>query len=159
MKHAKHIVRAILIIAIVGVGGFFARYLEIPPSFGDLGHYRAESVLEQRSLEVRHGKVGACAECHGEIAKMKEAGVHKNVVCENCHEPLSVHVRDGKKIAEMPRMKVAALCTNCHQKLHGRPADHAQIDIRQHLDDGGMKWHDAVCYECHNHHDPKKDMK
>lgn len=159
MYHAKHLVRAFLILVVLGIAGFFLRYLEIPPSFGDKGHYRADNIYEQRNLEPQHGPVGSCKACHEEAEKVKAAGVHKTVACESCHAPLARHVREGKKIAEMPRSKVAELCINCHQKLEGRPVQHKQIDVRAHLSDAGQELTKEVCYECHNHHDPKKDLK
>jgi hypothetical protein len=133
---------------------FVLRYLEYPTTFGDTGHFRAANIIEQRQFKPRHGKVGACAECHEDEATARASSPHLHVACESCHAPLADHIRDGEVIAEMPKRKVAELCLNCHRHLEARPANHPQIDLRTHLDDVGAEWATDVCYECHSPHDP-----
>lgn len=152
--HSKHVVRAFLLL-FVGLLGFLVVRAElVPSSFGRYGHYRADNVMEQRDHPVMHGGRESCAKCHAEQYKTVMGSPHKVVNCEDCHAPLALHVKDGKRSAPMPRDRKATLCLRCHERLAARPKKHPQIDVLQHLKDVGEKFQPEVCVDCHSPHSP-----
>jgi len=154
MEHGKHLIRAFLILLTAGIILFALRFVEKPDTFGDIGHYRASNLTEQRAIPAKHGPTDACAECHNDMVAVKQAGGHRSLACEGCHAPLSTHIQDGDYLAEMPQKKVAALCLTCHRQLEGRPKSQPQVVVEEHLSDMGEEWRIDVCYDCHNPHDP-----
>jgi len=155
IEHSKHIFRIFILLAVVIVGAFVGRILMVPESFGRYGHYRADSVAENAVLEVRHGGNEVCGECHDDVKEAHDGGPHLAIPCEDCHDALVSHVRDGEKIADMPRTKsVTRLCARCHRELIARPADFPQVNIEAHVEEMGAEISDEVCFECHSPHDP-----
>lgn len=151
MDHAKHLWRAALLLLLLGGAAVLGRHFLIPPSFGEHGFYRYDSVFDYLAKEPRHGAPGACAQCHDDIAAAKAAGGHAAVACEVCHAALATHVQEGEKIADMAIDRSPALCGYCHQRLQARPAGFPQIDVYEHLDlpRGGLLPAEA-CRECHD---------
>jgi hypothetical protein len=158
IEHSKHIFRVFILLAVVLVSVFIGRIVFIKatlPSFGVYGHYRGDSVAENAAQEIRHGGNDACGECHDEIKADHDGGAHLAVPCEDCHDALATHVRDGDKIADMPRVKsVLRLCGRCHRELDARPEDFPQVNIKTHPEEMGAEPSDDVCFECHSPHDP-----
>lgn len=151
MEHTRHIRRAVLLLLLLGGGAILARHFLIPPSFGEMGFYRYDSVFEFIAKEPRHGAPGACAECHPEVAEAKALGGHAAVACEVCHAPLATHVTMGEKTADMAIDRSWTLCAYCHQRLRARPADFVQIDLHEHLDLApGSSIPPQACLECHD---------
>ncbi len=140
------------------MGGFFAflivRSLLIPHSFGTFDHYRGDNVAEQREKPVNFGERTSCAECHSDQAALHGKGKHLAVQCQNCHAPLSVHIKDGVFQEKMPIDRAATLCLRCHGELPSRPKDFPQIDIKEHLESRGLLLAGGVCLSCHRAHDP-----
>ena len=62
MEHAKHIIRAVLLLAVAGVVFVLVRHFAIPESYGMHGAYRFDSVAEHSAKPPHHGAPGACAE-------------------------------------------------------------------------------------------------
>lgn len=155
MEHAKHIIRAVLLLVVIAVAFVFVRHFSIPETFGEEGHYRASSVDEIRAQSPRHGDRGACLDCHGDEAEAVSEGEHATVSCEVCHGPLRRHVTEsGEKIADMPIRRSYELCAGCHEQLVARPKDFPQVLIPDHVTDQGAELGDEGCLECHNAHDP-----
>jgi hypothetical protein len=159
MEHTKHIWRFVLLILSVGMVFVMGRHFLIPASFGVAGHYRLDSTLEIMAQEPVHGNTRACAPCHEEQFDAKAEGKHAVVQCAVCHGPVTIHVTDGVKTAEMPTNPSNQLCGNCHQELEARPETMPQIDLREHLivmevmtaeDDIP----DGACIMCHDVHNP-----
>jgi hypothetical protein len=156
IEHKKHVFRIFLLLGATVVSALIARIFLVPESFGVFGHYRAANLSEQAAREVRHGGNEACGKCHEDKAAEHDKGAHLRVPCEDCHDALATHVRDGKKVAEMKRTKsVTKLCARCHRDLAARREDFPRINIEAHVKDQGASLSDTVCFDCHNPHDPK----
>ncbi len=154
MEHAKHIIRAVLLIVIGLLVFVVGRHFAIPESFGMYGSYRFDSVAEFTSDAPVHGAPGACAACHDEEAETLSGGKHSTVSCEVCHGPLGAHVRDNDWFAEMPVRRSHALCALCHERLAARPKEFPQVVLSDHVADGGAEMSESVCSECHHAHNP-----
>jgi len=155
IEHKKHVFRIFLLLAVVIGGALIAKILVVPDTFGVFGFYRAANVAEQRTREVRHGGNAACGECHDEVLAVHDEGPHLPVPCEDCHDALAVHVRDGERIAEMPRTRsVSKLCARCHRDLAARRDNFPTINIEEHVAEQGGELSDTVCFDCHDPHDP-----
>lgn len=136
------IVFAALIGLFVGV-----RFLLVPASFGKYGHYRANSIEDNRAIEPRYAKADECAACHADIVKLKEGSRHAGVACQTCHGPAIAHIADPMAVKpDKPRGR--EFCALCHAKNAARPADVPQVDLEKH--NVGMD-----CLLCHNPHSPR----
>ena len=153
LYHAKHIVRAGLLLVVGVVALVLGRFLFVPESWGRYGAYRANDVPTQMAKPLRHGGSLSCRECHPDIFDEVRANQHAGLACEGCHAPLAEHVRDGDWVAEMPVRRSADLCLLCHQQLDARPGTHPQIQPRLHLEEQGASPEDA-CLDCHGSHTP-----
>lgn len=156
MEHAKHIVRAVLLLLLIAVVFVFVRHFAIPESFGMYGHYRFKSVAEHASKSPVHGAPAACAGCHDEEGKAVSGGKHGSVSCETCHAPISVHVRAEERIAQMPVHRSVKVCGWCHEQLVARPKDFPQVELARHVTEKGAEMAEGVCLECHNAHNPSE---
>lgn len=151
MEHTKHIWRGTILLLVVMIGIVIGRHFLVPESFGEMGFFRGDALYEFMEKAPEHGAPGACAECHDDIADAKAAGAHARVQCEVCHAPLSTHVREDDKVADMVINRSYRLCAYCHQELVARPAFMPQIDLREHLELS----RDAIipeeaCLDCHD---------
>jgi hypothetical protein len=153
MEHARHVFRALLVLAAIMVAITLGRGFLIPKSFGLHGPYRFDNVAEQMSVRPpQHGGVQSCAKCHPTQAEKRAAGSHKTVSCEVCHAPLALHVTGDAKSAAMPVDRTFTLCARCHRKILGRPEKFPQVVLEQHVQ-GPVQG--AVCLDCHDPHSPK----
>ncbi len=159
MRHSKHYFRAAILI----LGGFFAfltvRSLVLPKSWGEFGHYRGDNLAEQMAKPVSFGPPAICATCHGDVSELHQKGSHKTVQCQNCHAPLSVHIKDGAFQELMPIDRSATLCLRCHAALPSRPKGFPQIDVKSHIEAAGLELAPGVCLNCHQAHDPLGSKK
>ncbi len=145
------------IIALVVIG----RMIILPDSWGEYGYYRGDYVDEEASRAMVYGTNDSCRNCHEEVYDMKRAGVHKRLSCEICHAPVSEHVLNDKKFADMPVKKgepQRELCLTCHQSAQGRPETFAMIQFPKHLEDQKVKT-THECNRCHTVHAPLESMK
>lgn len=159
MEHTKHIWRAAFLVVGFLLALIVGRHFVVPDTFGDLGYYRAAAVDEFMEIQPVHGGKTACAECHEKQQKTHDEGKHKGVLCEVCHEPVAVHVKDGKKSAVMPTNPSRQLCQGCHLKLVARPKTFPQIVPDEHLvQQGALEAGEPVpekaCSLCHPAHKP-----
>ncbi len=153
MEHARHLFRAVLVLAIGVAVISIGRGFLVPRTYGMYGQYRFENVAEQMTIRApRHGGVASCGECHKERLAEHAAGVHRKVSCEICHAPLAVHVASGARSAAMPVDRSFKTCARCHRRIAGRPASFPQVDLEQHVQG---KLEGGVCLDCHNPHSPK----
>jgi len=141
----RHVVRLLSIMAAVGVLALVAKWLFTPESFGQFGHYRANSVVEIAALEPVYQTPSYCQGCHADRHAQWSAGNHKSVICETCHGPAKGHPENGK--LPIPTDS-ARLCALCHEATAGRPQSQPQIQVAEHS--GGQQ-----CVVCHNAHAPK----
>jgi hypothetical protein len=111
----------------LAAGGFGARALLTPASFGADGHYRKSAIEENRSLPSRHTGSGACRECHPDQHRFWAYGKHAAVACEACHGAGAEH---SLKDAE-PRPKLSLegndQCLGCHGRAAGRPEKYVSL--------------------------------
>jgi len=78
------------------------RQLFVPAGFGQYGHYRGPSVIENATKNVKYAGAVSCADCHEQIIVDKKSGYHRDVACETCHGPSQNHTEDPENI--MPHM-------------------------------------------------------
>ncbi len=156
MEHAKHIIRALLLLIVIAVVFVFARHFAIPETFGAFGHYRFGNVEEHAAQPPVHGSPRVCVECHDEEGGVWSEGAHGTVSCEVCHAPLSTHVgEDNKKIADMVMQRSFSLCARCHRYVVARPKDFPQVVLPDHVTEKGGEMTEHICWECHEDaHDP-----
>jgi len=156
MEHAKHIIRAVLLLVLAAVLFILVRHVLIPKTFGEYGHFRYASVAEYASQQPMHGAPDACLECHDEEAKARAAGKHATVSCEVCHAPLATHVVSDEKFAPMAVRRTTQLCGWCHEKLVARPATMPQVHMINHVIEKDGELTETACLECHNAHNPSE---
>lgn len=162
MTHTTHVLRVVLVVAALGVGGLAAQRLLKPESFGEVGHYRKDSVYEIMSHEPVHQGREACAECHEDIHALHDKDIHYGVECEDCHGPGNLHVRHhtedtptvSEEEARMPMEYTLEGCLFCHRKLAARPTNFPQIDPTEHYKFLHVTDKTTRCIECHSPHEP-----
>jgi hypothetical protein len=156
MEHAKHIIRAVLLLLVSTAVFVVVRHFAIPESYGAHGPYRFDSVAEFAAQSPVHGPPGACTDCHDDEAETVSGGKHGSVSCEVCHAPLGNHVRDGEKFADMPARRSYTLCGLCHRRLAARPKDFPQVVLMDHVREKGGDMSETACLECHDAHNPSE---
>ena len=129
-----------------------------------------------------------CTTCHEAIAKgfptatharLKAEGANtKNIGCESCHGPGSLHVKSGgdRKLIVNPRRSPATCfqchtevrakfdlphhhpvlegkvsCADCHNPHKGDAIKGGGANVQQTLKGGGTAWlsHNETCFQCH----------
>lgn len=144
MKVPPQIVR-LLIVTVVLVGSYFvAKSLLTPPTFGELGWYRAAALEELAQHKLTYAGKQECEVCHDDIWQMFHAGKHQTLSCEGCHGPAMKHVDDPEN--EHLLKPGSDQCLRCHQQNPSRPDWYTQIDPEEHLE--------GECIECHIPHNP-----
>ena len=96
----------------------------LPDSWGQFGYYRGAYVDQEAHKQMKYGTNQSCIECHSEVNELKSHSSHQRLSCEMCHAPVSEHIKEGKKFADMPTRQgepQIELCLSCHQKTVGRP--------------------------------------
>lgn len=128
------------------------RHILVPDTFGQYGHYRGASLLDNAAVEVHYSGHKACLECHQDIEDLKVQDVHSSINCEICHGPGQKHVLSGEA-ADIIKPSGREFCGSCHAKNAARPAATiAQVDLTKH--NTGKN-----CIECHNPHQPWAMLK
>lgn len=137
-----------LIVMVVLVGIFLvARYLLVPDSFGEYGHYRGLSLQENEARPMHYAGEESCTACHKEHAEMKEIDVHSELSCETCHGPGLAHEENPDSVkVYVPHSR--EFCGRCHAENPARSRNVIfQINLQEH--NPGKE-----CIECHNPHQP-----
>jgi cytochrome c553 len=165
----RHITRLVLLIVIFAVLGYGAKTFLTVDSFYEYGHYRGSSVAEIASDKPKFKGTAYCESCHAEVFAEWAKGVHnkpeagKLVKCEVCHGAAGERDVRGMFVAsatgpDHPKnLKLVVptdsrkLCTLCHEKTAGRPAQQPQIVVAGHA--GTQQ-----CTVCHNPHSPKLNL-
>jgi hypothetical protein len=147
----QHIKRLIGAFALVFVLFLVMQQVLKPGSFGKLGHYRADAILENKMKAVHYAGSDKCTECHEDMASDKSVGFHAQLQCEVCHGPGLKHAmyadkfKDGElpdslKLNKPDQRKDCAICHQVNTK------EHNLIDKRN--------FGKLVCIDCHNPHQP-----
>ena len=162
----RHIIRLISLMAVFAVVAYAAMKYFTAASFYEYGHYRGDSVAEIASDKPRYIGIDFCESCHAEQFAQWSKGVHnsadrgKVVKCETCHgaaggrdiRGMFEHVATGTDHPNNLKMTVSTdtrrLCTICHERIAGRPAQQPQIVVAEHA--GTQQ-----CTVCHNAHSPR----
>jgi cytochrome c553 len=162
----KHITRLVILIAAFAIAAFFAKHLFTADSFFEYGHYRGNSVAEIASAKPKYLGPAYCESCHAKQYAEWSKGVHdsasvnKVVKCEVCHGAAGgqddrgrfEYSSTGPDHPKNLKMAIPAdsrkLCTLCHEKMPGRPAEQRQIVELTHAGD-------QQCTACHNPHSPR----
>jgi cytochrome c553 len=161
----RHIVRLVLLMAAFAAVAYGAKRFFTADSFYEYGHYRGNSVAEIASDKPKYQGTAYCESCHAERFAEWAKGVHnsvdvgKIVKCEVCHGPaggrdsrgMFVHSATGPDHPNDLKLAVPTdtrkLCTLCHEKMTGRPAQQPQIVVADHAGE-------QQCTVCHNPHSP-----
>jgi len=122
------------------------RRLLIPDSFGDLGHYRADALVDFANKEIVHASKEACIECHSDIGELLQSDMHAGLSCLICHGPGLEHVNSPES-DNILKMSGRDNCGRCHAINQSRPISAiTQINLAEH----NIERDD--CIECHNPH-------
>ncbi len=153
--HVKIIIAGLAALLVMGLA---AKKIMTPSSFGDIAHYRADSIQEQADLEIKYGSNASCSSCHERESYLHAKGLHKTISCEFCHGPYANHVNNGKKTKALPVKAgedMKSLCLRCHNKsITARPKDVIKtIVMPDHLKDQNVRV-DHTCNQCHLVHAP-----
>jgi len=118
-----------------------------PDSFGKYGHYRANSIEDNKVRTFYFKGEKKCMECHQETYDLKATDVHDGVRCESCHSPKIAGTVDCK--VKPPIVKgTIGFCAQCHAMNVGRlERGVPQLDFKEHYEKQN-------CIECHNPHAP-----
>jgi predicted CXXCH cytochrome family protein len=128
------------------------RYLLTPDTFGEYGHYRGASLIDNASVEIHYAGQQACLDCHQDIEDIKKLDVHSEIHCESCHGPGQAHVLSGEA-KDILKPTGREFCAKCHKMNAARPKNAVfQIEVDKHNSEKN-------CTECHNPHQPWKTIK
>jgi formate-dependent nitrite reductase cytochrome c552 subunit len=139
-------VRVAMVYIVIAIIFLIVRSFIVPPSFGEYGWYRGDSVSEIMNLSVKHAGSYSCSNCHQTEYKAWTTGKHSTVNCESCHGPLKYHVDDpgGSKVEVNATRE---FCGLCHNENPSRPEGFPQINLESH-------GNGFTCVTCHNPHYP-----
>jgi cytochrome c553 len=161
----RHIFRLVLLLVAFAAMGYAAIVFLTVDSFFQYGHYRGDSVAEVASDKPKYQGTVYCQSCHEEQFAAWSGSVHNNrdagkiVICETCHGAAGerddkgglTHVSTGPVHPDNVKLTVPAetraLCTLCHEKMAGRPAQQPQIVVAEHAGE-------QQCGLCHDPHSP-----
>ena len=123
-----------------------ARYFLVPDSFGKEGHYRFNSIAENKEKVMNYVGKEACADCHDDKALEIKSDVHAGLSCETCHGPGLAHI-DSPESVKLIKSDQRSFCGTCHSINLSRGKVIVQIELKEHNPD-------KKCIECHNPHQP-----
>jgi predicted CXXCH cytochrome family protein len=160
-----HLYRLVALLVVIAAAFAALRSLAVPESWDNEHFYRVDSLEELKLQPLRIGGNEACAgsSCHDEqrVAGHRERfntlakGSHSGLACENCHDPLSNHVSDGRRTASALINRENTLCLGCHAPLLSRPKHFPQFNA----ENTGHWYFDVEittpCRDCHDPHDPR----
>ena len=136
-----------LVLLTLGIVGSYliARAVLTPASFGELGWYRANALVELRSRTPVYAGKQACDECHSDQLQKLAKFEHKTLSCEACH---GVSRENADNPDVLPVKPVDSHCLRCHEANPSRPSWFKQIVAQDH--------YPGKCTECHKPHQPSQ---
>lgn len=165
----RHIVRLVILMVAFAVVVYGAKRFFTVDSFYEYGHYRGNSVAAIASDKPKYKGTAYCESCHAQQFAEWSKGIHnsadvgKVVKCEVCHgaaggrddRGMFVNSPTGpdhpKNLKLVVPTDTRKLCTLCHEKMTGRPAQQPQIVVADHAGE-------QQCTVCHNPHSPKLNL-
>jgi len=137
----------ILLLFIAFIGLFLlVRHFLIPDTFGQYGHYRGDSLEENKSRKTVFANREDCFTCHTEIQEKLEGEMHAGLSCLICHGPGGAHVEDPQ-LGNIEKESGREFCGRCHDTNPARSTDLVyQVDIHTHHPEK------TDCIDCHNPH-------
>ena len=141
------ILRLVLLTVGIVTSYLIARFFLTPASFGELGWFRANALMEIASAKPVYAGKKACDECHSEEYQKLSQAEHKSLSCEACHGPGAEHA-DNPDLHKMTILTFSH-CVRCHEADPSRPKWHKQINPKTH-------YPGQVCTECHVPHQPNE---
>jgi hypothetical protein len=168
----QYIKRLLLTFAVVISLFLVMRFLLVPKSFGEYGHYRGLSLAENADYPLRYAGSAACGKCHQDIIDEKNAGYHAGLACEGCHGPAYAHAMsaDSARSAPLPdslkleRNTSRGYCATCHElnparlKIVSDTTDLSMVKMIEEKKHGQVINKETnlpyACVECHNPHSP-----
>ena len=122
-----------------------ARHFLVPESFGEYGHYRANSMDEIAASPINYAGKAVCVDCHDTEANLLSSDAHTVLSCEVCHGPGAKHAEDYEN--KLQRIGTREFCGRCHSLNPARAVDAiVQINITEHHPEK------KDCIDCHNPH-------
>ena len=160
LNQISHILKALALLLLGGVGFFVLRNFIVPDSFGVqhsyiYGYYRGAADAEQAALPTLYQGSSACVECHAKAAAVWTEGKHAGVPCEACHGIC----RAGKNEAGEKPVADSSIeaCKKCHAALLGRPAKFPQVvSLDQHVQEKTKFGFQAFLVSVDNNKDVKE---
>ena len=123
------------------------RHFLLPDSFGELGPYRADALIDNAQVEMHYAGQQICFECHQDIEDSKTMDLHSEVHCETCHGPGLKHTESGEA-KDIIKPATREFCGRCHNINAARRTETiSQVDLNEH----NIEFN---CIECHNPHQP-----
>jgi hypothetical protein len=161
----------LIVFAILIILFLVMRQILVPASFGELGHYRANSIPENAMKELHYAGAAKCTKCHDDIHLDKSLGFHAKLQCEVCHGPGLKHAlyagkfKDGSLPDSLILYKPGERkdCAICHQlnaariKIVFDTVNNSMIHQVNTLTHNPVnkKTNEIVkCIDCHNPHQP-----
>lgn len=142
----QQVTRLLLLFVAAGTALMVGRHYLIPPTFGQIGHYRAAAIDEALALEPKYASRELCGDCHWDVFEVHSQARHQTVSCETCHGAGYAHMDDPSEVQLFfPRER--DFCPRCHSYDPARPTGFPQIDPIAHNPIKG-------CVTCHNPHEP-----
>ena len=134
------------IFAIIVLVFLIIRHFLVPDSFGENGHYRATSLIDNANKEMVYASKKMCIECHADIGEKLHSDLHASLSCVVCHGPGLEHSNSPKTVPII-KMSGREHCGRCHALNPARLKEAVnQIDVVEHHKDK------KDCIECHNPH-------
>lgn len=140
-------INRILLLFFAFIGLFLiVRHFLIPESFGQYGHYRGDSLIENAEKDKIFADAQDCHACHSDILEKLENEMHAGLSCLICHGPGRTHVEDPQ-LGNIAKESGREFCGKCHDIHPARRGDVVfQVDISTHHTEK------TDCIECHNPH-------
>lgn len=123
------------------------RHNLVPESFGKYGHYRANSLDDNKMRTAYYKGEAVCASCHQDVFDLKDSDLHSEISCETCHPPKIDNQTECETNPPVVKGTIE-FCSQCHAMNLGRFRKGVpQLVVKDHKGDKN-------CIECHNPHAP-----
>ena len=166
-------VKRLLVAFVIFIAIFLLlRYLLIPASFGELGHYRADAIDDVAAYPLQHAGREACITCHEGEVEEASYGYHADLSCEGCHGPAYRHAiysemadpdnyPDSLRLMRPLEREFCAMCHDLNSSRVKFSSDSTEtsmvkmVDVKEHNHFIYEETNEIIrCVECHYPHSP-----